>query len=216
MTAKGYTDITVLVDRSGSMSAIKTEMESGFAVFAERQRDEFLGMDGSVSKQEKCLLTVTQFDDGNPAEPVYVQCPITESFSNFSIVPRGNTPLLDALGKAITTTGERLAALPEPARPDRVLFVVVTDGQENASRDWKKSTLESQIKEQREKYGWQFTFIGANYENFAEASALGIQTGAILSGSSIYGLWTSVSSSAARFVATAKLAYSVDERTRSA
>ncbi len=88
--------------------------------------------------------------------------------------PRGSTPLLDALGQTIISTGRTLAAIPEAKRPDKVVFVVITDGEENASHQFTKARVKEMIDHQTGKYNWKFIYLGANQDAFAEAGAVGI------------------------------------------
>jgi hypothetical protein len=84
--------------------------------------------------------------------------------------------LLDAVGKTINSIGNRLSATPEDERPDKVIFVITTDGMENASREFVKSTVKEMIKHQQDKYSWTFMFLGANMDAVGEAASLGINT----------------------------------------
>lgn len=84
------------------------------------------------------------------------------------------TALLDAVGRAINETGQRLAVMPEHERPGLVVFVIITDGQENSSHEFTKTQIKELIKHQQTKYAWQFTFLGANQDAFAEARSIGI------------------------------------------
>ena len=84
------------------------------------------------------------------------------------------TALLDAVGRAINETGERLAKMAEAARPSLVIFVVMTDGQENSSKEFNKSQIKEMIERQQNDYDWHFTFLGANQDAFAEAGGMGI------------------------------------------
>ena len=84
------------------------------------------------------------------------------------------TALLDAVGRAINETGERLAKMNEQDRPGLVIFVIMTDGLENSSREFTKSQVKEMIEEQQSKYNWHFTFLGADQDAFAEAGGLGI------------------------------------------
>jgi hypothetical protein len=95
-------------------------------------------------------------------------------------VPRDSTALLDAMGRAIQETGEALARLPEDARPGTVLFVTLTDGQENSSEHYDLSTINQQIAPQRAVYQWQFIFLAANQDAIATAATLGIGAGQAL------------------------------------
>lgn len=161
-----FTDITVLLDRSGSMSSIKSAMESGF--------DEFLTQHRTVPTSR---LTLVQFDTTNPQEVVYAASPILD-VPKLAIEPRGGTPLLDALCRAIDATGSRLAEMPSSERPDRVLFVIITDGQENASREFTRTHVHERVTRQSTAYKWQFVYLGANQDAFAEAASFGIAAGA--------------------------------------
>src|SRR5262249_11735119 len=92
-----------------------------------------------------------------------------------TFVPRGTTALLDAIGRTINVTGKRLAALPESARPEKVIFVILTDGYENSSREFKVEQINDMIRHQRDVYAWEFVFIGANQDAITSASQMGIQ-----------------------------------------
>lgn len=155
-----YTDITVLVDRSGSMEKIKHAMESGFREFLMQHR-----------KVPTSRLTLIQFDTDNPQEVVYSALPIGEA-RDLYIAPRGGTPLLDALCRAIDATGDRLHAMTD--RPARVLFVIITDGEENSSKEFKRADVRKRVDTQHGTYKWQFVYLGANQDAYHEAATLGI------------------------------------------
>jgi len=88
------------------------------------------------------------------------------------------TPLLDALGATINNTGKALSAAPEANRPDKVVFVIITDGQENASHQFSKQQVKEMIEHQAQVYKWQFLYLGANQDAFAEAGGIGINAAA--------------------------------------
>ena len=88
--------------------------------------------------------------------------------------PRGSTALLDAIGRTIVTTGARLAALPEAERPNRVLLVIITDGEENASVEYTRGQVFTMISSQQDMYGWSFLFLAANQDAILEAAKVGI------------------------------------------
>ncbi len=155
------TDITLVVDRSGSMAHIREDAEGGINTFIGKQAEE----------AGEALLTLVQFD--TEYEFVHAGVPI-ENASEYELVPRGMTALLDAVGRAINETGERLANMAEEDRPGLVTFVVVTDGHENSSKEFKKSQIKELIERQQNDYGWHFTFLAANQDAFAEAGELGI------------------------------------------
>lgn len=157
------TDLTIVIDRSGSMARRKADAEGGVNEFIRRQKEA----PGS------CNFTLVQFD--NDYEKVYDNCPIMDIALDYTLYPGGSTALLDALGRAITETGIRLAAMPEDERPGLVVFVVITDGQENSSCEYSKAEIREMIQVQTEVYKWQFTYLGANQDAFAEASAMGFK-----------------------------------------
>lgn len=157
-----YTDVTVVLDRSGSMESIRSEMEGGFASFVKQQQ----------AHPGRCLVTMVQFD-GEATEVRYAGVPITQ-VGPLNLVPRGMTPLLDATALSVRTTGDRLAALPEKERPGQVLVLIITDGQENASRHTTAEQLRAMIEHQRSHYQWEFIYLGANVDAFAEGAQMGI------------------------------------------
>lgn len=161
-----YTDITLVLDRSGSMAQIRSDMEGAMKTFVEDQ----------AQHPGECLLSVLQFDS-SAIEWVFQGKPIAQ-VKSIALEPRGSTPLLDALGRAILETGQRLGALPEAARPGRVLVVVITDGLENASRELTGAQVKAMVEQQRSVYKWEFLFFGANIDAAAEAAAIGIASAA--------------------------------------
>jgi len=91
-----------------------------------------------------------------------------------TFVPRGSTALLDAQGRTIVELGRELAALPEHERPSKVIMVTLTDGLENASKQYHLQQIGEMIREQRDKYSWDFVFLGANQDAVATAAAMSI------------------------------------------
>lgn len=154
------TDIVIVLDRSGSMESIKSDVKGGF--------------DKLIESQKKCKgdaqVTLVQFD--MEYESVYRAKPIKD-VPSLDLRPRGMTALLDALGRSIVETGERLEKMSPCDRPGRVVFVVITDGLENSSKEFQKSKINEMIKHQKEKYNWQFVFLAANQDAIQEGGALG-------------------------------------------
>lgn len=159
-------EIVVLLDRSGSMASIKKDMEGGFDSFVAEQRKE----------PGECVLTLVQFDSDG-IDTIHEAKPLA-NVPPMKLDPRGSTPLLDAMGQTIRRTGERFAKMAEASRPARVLFMVITDGQENASKEFKKDAIKAMVEEQANVWKWQFSFLGANVDAFGEAAALGIAASA--------------------------------------
>lgn len=160
-------DITLVVDRSGSMGMCREEAEAGVNHFIEDQK----------TKEGDCRLTLVQFD--TEYEFVHSGVDIRE-VPKFVLQPRGMTALLDAVGRAIHETGGRLRKMPEEDRPGLVVFVIVTDGQENSSHEFNKQQISDLLAGQQKDYSWQFTFLGANQDAFKEAAGMAIPKSAAL------------------------------------
>ena len=160
------TDITLVVDRSGSMEEVREDAEGGVNAFISEQAKE----------PGEALLTLVQFD--TEYEFLHKGVSIAQ-VPKYQLVPRGMTALLDAVGRAINETGERLAKMDEAARPGLVIFVVMTDGLENSSKEFTKDRLKEMIERQQKEYNWHFTFLGANQDAFAEAGDMGIHAAGV-------------------------------------
>ena len=167
MTDADYRHYLLIVDRSGSMQSIRDEAQAGIRLFAREQ----------AALPGRATMTLCQFD--GDYEVVYDFAAL-DAVASYELVPRGLTALLAACGRAITATGERLAALPERERPGKVIVLITTDGQENAPREYTRQQVKDLITRQQEVYGWQFSYVGANVDAFAEAGAIGIAAGSTL------------------------------------
>ncbi len=161
------TDITFIVDRSGSMAHRREDAEGGINAFIEEQKEA----------EGDALFTLVQFDDRY--EFVHKGIKI-EAVPHYTLYPRGWTALLDAVGRAIAETGERLDKMHESDRPGNVVVVVVTDGQENSSKEFNQGQIRDMITHQQEKYNWHFTYIGADANTFEQSAAIGISKGGTL------------------------------------
>lgn len=166
MTKPNFIEIVVVLDRSGSMNAVRSDTIGGFNAFVSDQKSNVVG---------EIKLSLIQFDD--QYEIVYngKQVKDVPLLTEDTFVPRGMTALLDAVGKSINEVGARLAKTPELERPSLLVFVILTDGQENASKEFKLSQVKEMIKHQTEKYSWQFVFLGADQDTF-QAEQLGVSS----------------------------------------
>lgn len=158
---KNLSDITVVMDRSGSMGGCQQEAENGLNHLVDDQKKQ----DG------ECNFTLVQFD--NEYDVVHDGVPISE-VPELKLVPRGMTALNDAVGKAINTVGERLGKMDDNDRPALVTMVIITDGGENASHEFTSKVIKEMITTQEEKYAWKFIFLGANQDAFAEGGKIGV------------------------------------------
>lgn len=161
---ENLTDINVVLDRSGSMSNVADSTITGYNEFIKGQK----AMDGEA------YVTLAQFD--NHYDVVYAGKNIQEvpELTSETFQPRGMTALLDAIGKTIVDTGVRLSNLSEENRPSKVIFLILTDGGENASKEFTNSQVSTLIKQQTETYSWEFVFVGANQDAISVGTSMGI------------------------------------------
>ncbi len=161
------TYIAVILDRSGSMAGVKHDTIGGFNAFLEEQR----------KAPGEALFTLVQF--GNPRDflETEVEVPFDRvpPLNELTYVPSSaSTALYDAIGRTIDAIGARLRNRPEAERPGKVLVMIQTDGQENDSRRYDRKKVAEMIKHQREKYNWDFAFIGATEGAVTDAIEIGI------------------------------------------
>lgn len=162
MTDPNYRHYILIIDRSGSMQSIKADAEGGIAQFVREQK----------KLPGKATLSMYQFDTEH--DTVHSFTPLAK-VRKYTLVPRGGTALLDGVGFAITSEGVKLAKMPEDERPSKIMVVVATDGGENASVEYGKTQIWDMTTEQQNAYGWQFMYLGANQDAFAEAGGMGVR-----------------------------------------
>lgn len=167
MTRPDLTLINVILDRSGSMGHLQDATITGF--------NEFLK--GQAAAPGKAKVSLIQFDNAYQVD--YLAKDILEAplLTRETYQPRGGTALLDAIGRTIIETGKALSEMHESDRPGKVIVVIDTDGHENASREFDRHRINDMITEQRDKYKWEFIFLGANQDAIATAAAMGIARG---------------------------------------
>ena len=148
---KNLTEIAIVLDSSGSMAKIQSDVEGGIATFLEKQK----------SQEGDCKVSLCRF--ATKVENIYENVDI-RSVSPIKLNPWGNTALYDAICTTIDLVGNRLANTIEENKPSLVVFVVLTDGQENCSKNFNIQQVRDKIKHQSEKYNWQFIFLGADQD----------------------------------------------------
>lgn len=163
MPLKNLVDMTLVIDRSGSMQKGRADSEGGINALIEERK----------TSDQKTNLTLVTFDD--EYEVIHNGVPVRD-VPEFTLQPRGNTALLDAIGTAILAAQKRIGAMAERKKPGLVVFVIVTDGGENQSRKFSHSVIKDLIESLRPQ-GWQFTFLGADVDAFSTATQLGIPLG---------------------------------------
>ncbi|MFW9872522.1 MAG: hypothetical protein ACFFG0_05415, partial [Candidatus Thorarchaeota archaeon] len=145
-------EIVCIIDRSGSMASIAKDAIGGFNTFLEEQK----------KVKGEATLTFIQFD--TDYEIIHENKPLFDvpKLNESTFQPRGATALLDAVGKTIDSVGKRLSNMQENNRPEKVIVAILTDGEENSSKEYTLSKVREMITHQRDKYQWEFIFLAAN------------------------------------------------------
>lgn len=160
----GITELVFILDRSGSMAGLEADTIGGFNSLIEKQRKQ----------GGECYVSTVLFD--NESEVLHDRVPLSKiaKMIDSDYTVRGCTALIDAIGGAIHHIGNiHKYARPEDV-PEHTMFVITTDGMENASRNYSSDKVKKMIQRQKEKYGWEFLFIGANIDAVETAARFGI------------------------------------------
>lgn len=158
------TELVFILDKSGSMSGLEQDTIGGFNSMLEKQKKE----------EGDAFVTTVLFDNN------YKLLHDRLSIKDIMLMTRkeyyvgGSTALLDALGTAINYIGKTLSETKEEKRPEKVMFVIITDGMENSSREFNQRKIKSMIEHQKTKYSWDFIFLGANIDAVETATSFGI------------------------------------------
>jgi len=161
---KGLTEVVFIIDRSGSMSGLESDTIGGFNSMIKKQKEE----------EGEALISTVLFDD--ETEIIYDRVPVSkiEPMNEKQYYVRGCTALLDAIGSSIKHIGNVHKYAREEDRPEKTLFIITTDGMENSSRNYNYDKVKTMIENQKEKYGWEFLFLGANIDAVQVAGRFGI------------------------------------------
>lgn len=165
MVNANYTDITILLDKSSSMQGAESVTIEGINEFVKSQ----------TKVEGKCRVSLALFDSPGNLNVVHDAVPISELpqlNSDVYVADGWSTAYFDALGQTIKKTGERFANMPESERPGKVLFVVMTDGHENDSREFTRGMLSRILERQENTYDWDFVFLGASFDAVSEYGTL--------------------------------------------
>ena len=162
---KDLTELVIILDRSGSMSGLESDTIGGYNGMLEKQK----ATEGEV------LVSTVLFD--GRSEVLYDRIPLAEvpKMTEKDYYVRGCTALLDAIGGAIHHIGNIHKYAREEDRPEKTIFVITTDGMENASREYSYDRVKEMVERQQEKYGWEFLFLGANMDAIGTAGRFGIR-----------------------------------------
>lgn len=161
---KNLTELVFILDRSGSMSGLEDDTIGGFNAMIEKQKKE----DGEA------YISTVLFD--NYQDVIHDRIPLRDiqPMTDQEYYVRGSTALLDAVGSAIHHIGNIHKYAREEDRPEKTMFIITTDGMENASRQYDYRRVKTMIERQKKKYGWEFIFLGANIDAAKEAARFGI------------------------------------------
>jgi len=156
--------IVCVIDRSGSMASVVDDAIGGYNTFLEMQK--------ALPYPAKWSLVLFdhEYEMVERSLPIALALPLDK----VRFHPRGTTALLDAIGRTIDDTGKVLAGLPESERPNKVLVAILTDGQENASKDYTRERIGAMIEHQRTIYQWEFLFLAADQDAIGAATRLSI------------------------------------------
>jgi len=161
---QGLTELVFILDRSGSMSGLESDTIGGFNGLLEKQTRE----------PGECLVTTVLFDDRYELLHDRIALSSVNKITSKEYFVRGSTALLDAIGRTLDKTRNAQINTAESGRAEKVLFVIVTDGMENASREYRMDRVKEMIERQTKESGWEFLFLGANIDAISVAAGFGI------------------------------------------
>ena len=161
---ENLTELVFILDRSGSMSGLETDTIGGFNSMLEKQKKE----------SGEAFVTTVLFDDKYELLHDRYDIKGVNLLTEKEYYVRGSTALLDAIGITINNIGKALSDTKEEDRPGKVLFVIITDGMENSSREFSYEKVKKMVEHQKSKYSWDFIFLGANIDAIKTANSFGI------------------------------------------
>lgn len=162
---KGLTEIIFILDRSGSMAGLEGDTIGGYNSMLDKQKKE----------EGEALVSTVLFDDRSEVLHDRVSLDKMEHITEDEYYVRGCTALLDAVGGAVKHIATVHKYAREEDRPEKTLFIITTDGMENSSRRYGYEKVREMVEHQKEKYGWEFLFLGANIDAIQVAGRFGIQ-----------------------------------------
>ncbi len=161
---KGLTELVFVLDKSGSMSGLEADTIGGYnSMFAKQQ-----------AVKGECHITTVLFDNNYELLHDRIDIKAVSAITEKEYVVGGSTALLDAIGRTINKIGNAQKHTADDYRAEKVMFVIITDGEENSSREYSADKVKALIERQNTKYGWEFIFLGANIDAVQTAGRFGI------------------------------------------
>jgi len=208
-----YTHISVCLDRSGSMADMAKEVMGGFNHLVEEQ----------LKVAGEATMTLVRFDNEYEVINDFVTLKDVDLLTDKNFIPRGMTALLDAMGKTMDAVREKINGMPDKDKPQKAIFVFITDGRENSSREYTRARIFEMIYDLQKEKGedkvqWDFVFIGANQDAIAEGGSIGIRAQASLTydatGAGCTSAFSSLSRGLFSYRTDAKAAYAFEDADR--
>ena len=161
-----FIHVCFIIDESGSMYDSVSDVKGGFKKIIDEQK---------ANTEGACAISIFRFETyTKPAD--FIMRDVKEVENELNYNPGGGTAMYDGIGNAIDTIGKKLADMPESERPEKNLIVIMTDGEENSSREYQPSRIREMIKHQENKYNWTFLYIGTDISNTNDADRVGVST----------------------------------------
>ncbi len=161
---KGLTELVFILDRSGSMAGLESDTIGGYNSMLQKQKEV----------EGECLITTVLFDNRYELLHDRIDIRAVRPITDKEYYVGGSTALLDAIGRTIHKIASAQKHTVEDYRAEKVMFVIITDGEENASREYSPDKVKAQIELEKSRYGWEFVFLGANIDAVETAGRIGI------------------------------------------
>ena len=161
---KGLTELVFILDKSGSMGGLEADTIGGYNSMIAKQQ----------ALEDECLITTVLFDNNYELLHDRIDIKVVNAITGKDYQVGGTTALLDALGRTIHKIGNAHKYSVDEYRTEKVMFVIITDGEENSSQEYTTEKIKAMIEHQKTKYGWEFIFLGANIDAVETAENFGI------------------------------------------
>lgn len=161
---KGLTELVFILDKSGSMGGLENDTIGGYNSMLEKQK----------AVEGECHITTVLFDNNYELLHDRIDIKAVSPINEKEYAVGGSTALLDAIGRTIHKIGNAQKYTADDYRAEKVMFIIITDGEENSSREYSADKIKAQIEHQKTKYGWEFVFLGANIDAVKTAGRFGI------------------------------------------